>query len=198
MVKGLTFRQNDVFNNIRSTSAPQSAVSSSVPSQIQYDTFDGRVQGKKKMRLENPNYSFAGFKKLKDKFTNDEIANLNTKRELPNGYYLKAVHREINLPLGKKVKDGVLPSQIKLVKLSDEKAEKLKSSGKFLSNKLPEGYRLENDNKGQTYLVSDKHKDINAAKEWQKKRIIFDMLFVIGASALIIVGSNLLSKKLSK
>lgn len=138
-----------------------------------FDTFEGRTKGASKTWLKNDLESYAGFKKLKDKFSDEEIKQFNDKKELPKGYYLKAVNKLGDFPGSVKVEDGKMPSALVLVKLPEEKALKIKNKGKFISDKMPDSYKLVNGTNGKTYLLSEKHKDFQSTRKWIKQDILF-------------------------
>lgn len=155
---------------------------------LKYDTFEGRTKGSSKTWLKNSIEPYAGYKKLKDKFTDEEIKQFNEKKELPKGYYLKAVPKYLNISKGVKVEDGKMPKALILVKLSDKKAGKIKSEGKFLSNKMPEGYKLENGTNGKTYLLSEKHKDFQSTRKWLKRDTLENIGIFVAAMATVFGG----------
>ena len=158
------------------------------------DTFEGRTAGKKKMMFGNSWDDNSGFKKLKDKFSDSDIIALNAKKELPQGYYLKAMKRNWNFPIFAKVEDGKMPGRLKLVKLSDEKVKQIKDNGKFISNKMPEGYKLVNDKKGNTYLLSEKHENFESTRKWLKKDLALCAAFVVASFAATIGACKLIDK----
>lgn len=106
---------------------------------LKYDTFAGRTKGTSKTWLENSIEPYAGYKKLKDKFTDEEIKQFNEKKELPKGYYLKAVPKYLKIPNSVKVEEGKMPKALILVKLSDKKLERLKVKVNFFLIKCQKG-----------------------------------------------------------
>ncbi len=135
-----------------------------------------------------------GFQKFTETFSDEQIAEMNQTRKLPEGYYLKFTPKTNHYVNG--CYNGTTPARYDLVKLGETSKKMLDLQQVKYTNKIPNFYEI--DNKGnKTYL---KEKNVNLDDAMKKSKVIGvglgAVLAILGVVALkdTSFAKNLISK----
>lgn len=131
-----------------------------------------------------------GFQKI-GKFTDEQVAEMNEKKTLPEGQYI------VFTPKINHYMDGIYtntsPASALINKAKDKDLAKWSDRGIKYTNKVPNQYKIVNDN-GKTYFV-EKNTDIKKAKHDYKKQATI-ILSIIGG--VIATGAAIIKLALRK
>lgn len=120
----------------------------------------------------------AGYVKLDDKFSEEELAKINKSKKLPKGYYLqviKGINHYVNgMPAGHD------PSCVTVVKRDEKQLLKGRRAGNVYLDKFPPTMKFINDEKGNTYAVLSEFDSVEEAKSQFKKDSFKSVLAALG------------------
>lgn len=139
-----------------------------------------------------------GIQELSENFSVEQLNELNSKRTLPEGYYLRFNPKVVHYING--CYNGTTPASFSLTKLTDEQKKLLDSQEVKYTDKLPKDYELVNKN-GKSYVAEkgidlDRSIKITKASSTLAKGVLVFCLAALGALALSSTkfGSELIEK----
>lgn len=138
----------------------------------------------------------AGYVKLADRFSDEELEKINKSKRLPEDYYLqviKGVNHYVNgMPAGQD------PSCITVVKRDEKQLLNGRKAGNVYLDKFPPTMKFINDKNGNTYAVLSEFDSVKEAKSQFKKDSFKSVLAVLGIAGGICGAGYLFAKLLSK
>lgn len=138
----------------------------------------------KEIKRSTAHIGLFGFQKI-GKFTDEQVAEMNEKKTLPEGQYIVFTPKINHYMNG--LYTNTMPASALIYKAKDKDLAKWNNRGIKYTNKVPNQYKIVNDS-GKTYFV-EKNTDIKEAKHDYKKQATIILSIaggIIAASAAFI------------